>query len=156
MRGTLVVQASAGKWSYCSIYNDSAGAELLVLRSCFFNAVTMGQVGVQWIQGTWGTDQGTYARVLADGGLLAGKLYGNQTTTAPVNQFQFNTVAQAWVMNQSYPFAIIPPNWSLAFTPTASFDACAISAVWEAVPASELFEEDPDFIGLMNTPQGKP
>lgn len=140
MRGTLNLTALAANFCYNSLFNNSTGAEVLVVRSLTTGVVSSLTYQVQWIHGSYGTDQGIVSPVLADSAAKPGRLFGNKTTTVPVPDLIFGTGAVAIPSNSGYPIAIIPPLWSLAVTTSLVNLIVNLGWLWEAVPAEELVD----------------
>jgi len=140
MRGTITVGSLASNYSYNSLYNNSSGAEVLIVRLLQSLSAGVTFFGVQFVAGQYGVVAGKVTRVQAGEAVHAGVLLSNQQTTVPAPDFNlyFNTVP-IWT-DPNYPIAIIPPNWSLAAVAPNTSQAFATSWLWDVIPASDLMD----------------
>ncbi len=152
MRGRGSAASLASNYSSVSLYNNSSGAESLIVRWVNnYQTQTLG-LGFWWQQGVFGATAGKWEPITATQALLAGQVWSNQTTVAPTLYYETFNLSIHHVVTPEWPIAVIPPGWSLVAGVNTVATGVFVSWLWEAVPASEFFEAEQDFMVAMNQP----
>lgn len=129
------------------LFNDSRGPELLLVHAIEVSNTSGndGPQGVGYFYGSSGTSQANIP--IFPGQAVPGVILFDDTTTiyTPDFYFGFNLVANP-NLNQfengwrhEYPFAILPPGWSLVVQNTIAGNVGNAEFFWEAIEA-ERFE----------------
>lgn len=121
-----------------SLYNESQGDRLLVVRAYNLFTTVSHLVLVQLQQGKQGAAGGSVAPMLP-GEAVAGTLYSLDTVTALPNpdyivDLPYNR--PAW--DYAFPFQVLYPNWSLTFQDTTPTELMRLAIMWEAIYPDQL------------------
>jgi len=143
MRGQVSQAAVAAQYSYVSLYNNSPGPDVLVLRTLHeFNvsSLSMFMAAVKGVP-VGSASGAVLAPIWTGQAVHAGQIYAGTSATALTPDWQILVGATVpWIMTGKMPLAIISPNWALVFTTKAVNVTLSLSLVWEAVPADELLD----------------
>lgn len=120
------------------LYNNSTGAQLIVVRDIAFIGVGGNEITCATIQGNLGTLQTAAATNFFPGdGVLPGQTYHLDDTSPPAAQFFLappSGFGPGWL--HDFPVAIIPPNQSLVLqSASAGMTVCFL---YEAIFPDEL------------------
>ncbi len=121
-----------------SLYNESQGDRVLVVRAWNLFTTVAHLVLVQLQQGKQGTVGGNVVPVLP-GEATLGTLYSLDTATALPNpdyivDLPYNR--PAW--DYAFPFQVLYPNWSLTFQDTTAAELMRLAIMWEAIYPDQL------------------
>ncbi|SRR5579884_77072 len=138
-RGTLKFQADLN-FSTIFLYNSSTGPTLLVVRH-----VSPGKTNHEatWAlgnyQGVQGTQAGTISPMYPTNPAGAGQLYQYDDPNIEPADFYFNEDVIFSFMPDAFPFAVLPPGWSLM---TQAVDQVqspfAVNFIWEEIAVDEI------------------
>ena len=121
-----------------SLYNESLGDRLLVVRAYNLFTTVAHLVLVQLQQNKQGTAGGSVAPMVP-GDVTAGTLYSLDTATVLPNpdyivDLPYNR--PAW--DYAFPFQVLHPNWSLSFQDTTAAETMRLAIMWEAIYPDQL------------------
>lgn len=117
-----------------SLFNNSTGAQYLVVRDLFIPTVSAAPAFVSQQQGQIGTTAGLQQPVVSSNAALPGLVFFNDTTTV------YNS---AWLwsngsFSHEFPLAVLLPGWSFVVQARTGAQALAVGFIWEAIFADEL------------------
>lgn len=141
-RGSYVVlSSSGGTKSVGALYNNSAGAELLVVRNWMASQSAIDSVNWLYVvQGTVGSLQSSGIGVETGAAARPGQIWGGTVSTIPTGDWAFvsgTNVQPQW--NNPYPFAIIRPGWSLVIAlQLVNANSATFSFYWQVCTPAEL------------------
>jgi hypothetical protein len=121
-----------------SLYNESLGDRLLVVRAYNLFTTVAHLVLVQLQQGKQGTVGGASAPTIP-GEAVNGTLYSLDTATALTSpdyivDLPYNR--PAW--DYAFPFQVLHPGWSLTFQDTTAAELMRLAIMWEAIYPDQL------------------
>ncbi len=137
-----VSSADAGANTAVYLYNDSTATQLIVVRHWVLPGITGAtDFEIGYVKGKKGTPAGNVQPLIPTGARLAGIITLDGATTLPqYDSFPFlggnNNQFGYW--NHEFPFAILEPDWSLAFVSTNGTAGPPFFALWEAIEGDEL------------------
>lgn len=118
------------------LYNNSTGAQWLVVRS--INFISVGSLSGGLHNSAVGTVLGTVQSIVANERNLPGQhWYIDGTITNPVT-FSFPQASTSTCWAHDYPICVLPPGWALWVQDQTAADACVGGFFWEAIFAEEL------------------
>jgi len=135
--------ATSAQNSFFQLFNNSQGAEYLVVRDWMVNFSVTGRaffsIGQSNLAGTSQTVYPAFSGQVPPPGIFT---IGSSATTI-LSGYVVDNVANtpiSWVHN--YPFCVLSPGWYLTFQLNAADNAGFVSAWWAAALAEELFEDE--------------
>lgn len=137
-----LISPSGSNSTTACLYNNSTAAQILVVRDIvpYANSAPYAVV-TSYQQGLLGTKGGLVTPLWPGEAALPGVLTNFDTATAFTGDyalpiFQVANGYAFWTHN--FPFAIIPPNWSLVVQDGTNRGIYQVSFMWEAVFPDEL------------------
>lgn len=122
-----------------SIFNNSTGPRILVVRDLFVQGSANDLVAMSYQTGQVGSSQGLVQPYLPSSQTLAGLIAGIDTLTVYAADY---TIALSslgtYEWYHDFPWAVIEPGFSLVVQAVTVAHATTVSAVWEAVSIDEL------------------
>jgi hypothetical protein len=138
LRGSKGVAAPTNH-ATISIFNDSTGPRILVLRDILVTGTANDLVATSYQPGQIGTSQGLVAPYLPSSGTLGGKIAGIDTATAYAADYTIALSSLgAYEWYHDFPYAVVEPGFSLVFQAITVAHATTVSAVWESISIDEL------------------
>ena len=122
-----------------SLFNDSTGPYVLVLRDFSVNGTANDNIATSYQPGQIGTSQGLTQSLLPTGAKQNGLIASIDTATVYAGDYTLNLSSLGtfeWF--HDWPYAIVEPGWSLVFQATVAAHAVTVSALWEAIAIDEL------------------
>jgi hypothetical protein len=155
-RGRGTTTASGSAFNVISLYNNSTGNELIVVRNVVTDALHGVIFGVMHSYGATGSNTGTVTRIMAGEPVRAGQIY--VTNVPNTNVPDFYPAMNAGQVNEwpDWPVSILPPNWSLWALNQVISTQLSVSFLWEVVTASELAELGYDKMQVLAAETGQP
>jgi hypothetical protein len=121
-----------------SLYNNSGGAQYLVLRDWRAINISNNRVSMFYAVGAQGSSFMSGQSFMPDQPQLPGVCYDLDAGSATSTAFKFDqNVQQAW-WPHDFPLAILPPGWSICFQNQSNATFMGGSFMWEAIFADEL------------------
>jgi hypothetical protein len=121
-----------------SLYNESLGDRLLVVRAYNLFTTVAHLVLVQLQQGKQGTAGGSVAPMIP-GENVAGTLYSLDTATVlPAPDYMVDVIYNRPAWDYAFPFQVLHPNWSLTFQDTTAAETMRLALMWEAIYPDQL------------------
>ena len=121
-----------------SLYNESQGDRLLVVRTYNLFTTVAHLVLVQLQQGKQGTAGGSVAPMIP-GESVAGTLYSLDTATAlPNPDYMVDVLYNRPAWDYAFPFQVLHPNWSVSFQDTTAAETMRLAIMWEAIYPDQL------------------
>lgn len=126
------------------IFNNASVDRVIVVRDWVLSAATgmfPPPVGFTYYQGMPGAVGGTVNSIDPTAGAIAGQLWSLDTTLTYNLDYCVwgagnGAQSNPWV--HEYPFALLPPGWSLLAQNPDNGSATALSVIWEAVKAEDI------------------
>jgi len=130
-----VSSATNGNTAECSLYNNSTGAQILVVRS-ILQPIAATSVGLYYHQGPLGSLSGTIAPMIPDMPAHPGLLYQYNNPAPGTPDFYLPNPGGYPTWDHDFPIAMLPPNWSLVVSGPGS--SAPVSFLWDWLYAQEL------------------
>jgi len=121
-----------------SLYNDSTGPQLLVVRAINMLSSQGANMFLQAYQGKSGAPGGTVSPFVAGEARLAGALFSLDNASGLFAVFGMSSPTGSFPFNGSLPVMVLPPGWSLLAQSSGLADVCTFSFLWEAISIDEL------------------
>jgi hypothetical protein len=121
-----------------SLFNNSTGAHLLVVRAWSVAPTTAMQVLIASQRGPQGSAGGVVTPIVAGEAAQAGALYSLDTATALTPDWIAPVQTNWATWAQDFPFAIVMPGWSLSFQDSTAAETMYLAIFWEAILPDEL------------------
>lgn len=123
-----------------ALYNNSTGAQLIVIRSVQWGegGGFAGGFAMQLIHGTNGTLVGPGVPFITGDNIPAGRIYANNGPVTITPQMSWSAFSSGIVT--TLPIAILQPGWSAVFSDINSSGAVSadVGFLWEAIEPDEL------------------
>jgi hypothetical protein len=122
-----------------SLFNNSTGAELLVVRDMTISGTASDQVAVSNVGGQVGSSQGLVHSVVVGGAATPGLVASIDTATVyPADYSIALSTLAVFEWMHDFPFGVLLPGASLVFQVTTAAHALSVSLLWEAVSEDQL------------------
>lgn len=122
-----------------SIFNNSTGPRILVLRDFTLNGTAADTVNTSYQPGQIGSSQGLVASMLPSQPSPGGLIASIDTATVYPGDYQLALSSLGiFVWQHDIPFGVVEPGFSLVFQVNVAAHALAVAAIWEAVSIDEL------------------
>ena len=122
-----------------SLFNDSTGPYVLVLRDFTLYGTASDNVQVSYARGQIGSSQGLVSALLPSEAIQNGRIASIDTATVYPGDYAIPlSTLGAYEWYHDFPFAVIQPNYSLVFQGTTAAHAVTVACVWESILVDEL------------------
>lgn len=141
MRWTVNSLPVAAQNSQVELYNNAPQGQYIVLRAFAFGptAALPAQTGYKAGR-TPGGPSGAGAAMMPDRGMVAGIVTAfTSTSFASPDFFFYNDPLQAGFI-AAFPFAVLPPNWSIQFATNTVNQLFTVNLIWEVLSPEQLAE----------------
>ena len=121
------------------IYNNTTGAQLLVVRDLTLNGAAGGTYVASYVLGPQGAGPGKVQQMVPSNPVQVGVITSQDATVAfPGDYVVALSTTGVWEWEHDFPFAVLEPNWTLVFQNPALGNPGSVSAVWETVYEDQL------------------
>jgi hemolysin activation/secretion protein len=135
----LKAQAVPTNRATISIYNNSTGPRVIVLRDFTVSGTANDMIATSYANGQVGSSQGLVAPLVAGDQLPIGLIASIDTTTVYAGDYQIPLGQPGFFeWYHDFPYGVVIPNMSLVFQCTTAAHAMTVAAVWEYVSIDEL------------------
>ncbi|HVH86018.1 MAG TPA: hypothetical protein VM912_04785 [Terriglobales bacterium] len=140
-RNTVTAAAVVSNNGQIYLYNNTNQGQILIVRAYSEGPAAALPVNIGYLHGKFGSAApGNNQPLLPDRGLLAGQLFQNQGSLFTPDYVDYQGYAGA-ALSTSYPFGVLPPNWSMFWITQTVNQAFTVSVLWECLTADEFTEQ---------------
>lgn len=141
MRWTVNSLPVAANYSQVELYNNSPQGQMIVVRAFSFGPTAALPASTGYQTGRHpGGPSGSGSAMMPDRGLLPGIVTAYASTVfAPVDFYFYSDPLLAGFL-ASFPFAVLPPNWTIQFTTGTVNQLFTVNILWEVLTPEQFTE----------------
>ena len=140
-RNTITSSAIAANFSQILLFNNSKQVHHMVVRAYSLGPAAALPVTIAYFHGNFGTlSTQNNQPLMPDRGVLEGQMFQNAGGAFIPDYLDYQGYASA-ALSTGFPFAVLPPGWSLVFVASVVNQALTVSVLWEVLSADEFAEQ---------------